>query len=513
MSSALSDQVDFEASQAGQPPFRSLVRTSANDPIHASSALADPYHQCRYPDIIGFLQILQTFLTSQGVQPCDCITVELNNSVRAALTALALLDAGYSMITMPVSGQGARGGGNEVPSPRFSKWIIGVRTEKGAAKAPLTDPEQYLFVQANPAFQPSNARPLASAPNLFFRTSGSLGDPKLAMHSHARFRRNVLNARSQVRLRSDYRIALPTPIFHLYGLGVGFLAGFASGASIDFQERGNLLRFLEREEDFNPNVAFVTPSFCEALLMGRKTPRRYELMITSGDKISDSVFHRSEKMHGPMINSYGSTEMGSVSTGNLEMSSEIRCRSVGVPYPGVSYRIAPIAVNPTDDANVGELQLKYDYGFEGYVDLSGNPLTPPSSFDDGWYRTGDLAALGEHGTLEVLGRCDLSINRNGVLLPFADVENRLREIDGVSETAVAAGADGIRGRALVAFVVLARGEEASGGELRARYAERAPAYAVLDAVHIVETLPKLASGKIDRRALARLAEQQSSVQD
>jgi acyl-coenzyme A synthetase/AMP-(fatty) acid ligase len=138
---------------------------------------------------------------------------------------------------------------------------------------------------------------------------------------------------------------------------------------------------------------------------------------------------------------------------------------------------------------------------------------PPAAFDGDWYRTGDLAKLGEHGMLEVLGRCDLSINRNGVLLPFADVENRLREIDGVAETAVAAGTDSIRGHSLIAFIVLARGHMATERELRAKYGQHAPAYAVLDEVRIIEVLPKLPSGKIDRRALAALALQKAIVQN
>ncbi len=500
---------DMHQSAQAAPPealaFRSLIRTAANDPRHAASVLADSYQQCRFPEIPAHVERLQTFLSSQDLRTSDCLVVELNNSVRGALTALALLDAGYSFVAMPVQGQGSRGGGNEVQLPHFCRRVVSVRTDKDAARASLDAPDDYLTVSDNPSWNPLLQFDRSDSPCLYFRTSGSLGSPKLATHGYARFCANVRNALAQFNLNPSHRIALPTPIFHLYGLGVGFLGGFAGGASIDLQERGNFLRYLDREREFKPNVAFVTPAFCETLIRSRKTPRLYELMITSGDRISDATFRRSEAVHGPMVNSYGCTEMGSVATGNLDMPPEVRCATVGRPYPGVSYRIVPLGKGEGEEIS-GELQLKYINGFVGYVDMDGNPLVPPNAFDDGWYRTGDLAMAGKEGTLLVLGRCDLSVNRNGVLLPFADVESRMRELAGVEEAAVTVGPENIRGRTLIAFCVLAKGIAVSDKELRAQYAARAPAFSVPDVVHIVEALPKLASGKIDRLALASLAE-------
>ncbi len=157
------------------------------------------------------------------------------------------------------------------------------------------------------------------------------------------------------------------------------------------------------------------------------------------------------------------------------------------------------------DTTAGELQIRHAYGFEGYVDLSGNRLVLEKAFDGEWYRTGDLAMPGLGGTLMVLGRCDLSVNRNGVLLPLADIESRMRELASVEEVVVAAGPDNMRGRSLVAFCVTSRGAAVTGPQLRASFAKIAPAYSVPDAVQVMSALPKLASGKVDRLALAQLA--------
>jgi acyl-coenzyme A synthetase/AMP-(fatty) acid ligase len=161
---------------------------------------------------------------------------------------------------------------------------------------------------------------------------------------------------------------------------------------------------------------------------------------------------------------------------------------------------------PIDDRlDRGELQIQSEFGFEGYVDLDGRELIPPRAFDGDWYRTGDLAASGADGTLAVLGRCDLSVNRQGVLLPLAEVESRMRALASVDEVAVAPGPENIRGRSLVAFCVISQGCQTTAAALRANYARIAPAFSVPEVVRIVSELPKLANGKVDRQALARWA--------
>jgi acyl-coenzyme A synthetase/AMP-(fatty) acid ligase len=485
-------------------PFRSLIRGSAANPVHASSVLADVSHECTYGEIPGYLEAIQQYLSNSGVRAGDCITLELPNSVCAALTVLAVLDASYSVMLMPPRGMSARAGAHDLATPRFSRWLVSVGAG-GPAHANLASPGSFIQIRPNECYDSAASGPAEGSPRLFAKTSGSLGIPKLSVHHFARKLSNILAVLERLRLEPSHRIALPTPIFHAYGLGVGFLPGFLAGASIDFQERANLLRFLEREQDFDPNVAFVTPTFCETLLRARKSARRYRFMVTGGDRTSDSTRARSEAMHGPLINAYGNTEMGLVSAAELSMAPALRSGTVGRPLPKVTFRIVESAVAGTGSEMVGELQIRSEYGFDGYVDLDGNCLHRPDVFDGDWFRTGDLASAGPEGTFRVLGRCDLSMNRNGVLLPFADVEARLRELGDVEEAAVAAGQEDIRGRTLVAFCVMARGSNLSEQELRGQHAKRVPAFAVPDAVRIVDALPKLPNGKLDRRSLAGMA--------
>lgn len=483
--------------------FNAMIRDTAARTQNRSAVLADSYHNCPYPELPRYLDGIRAFLRKAGVRPQECVTVELNNSVRSALILLALLDGGYSTVLMPIPGQGARVAGDEANYARFSRSVLTVNAHKPGAPLESTSPADFLSVRRNDAFDPRAALRVDAGPWFFYRTSGSLGASKLVMYSYKQLYLNMLKTAALREFDASHRVALPVPIYHGYGVQSGLLATLHGGASVDFQERSNVLLFLEREADFDPNVAFVTPSFCDMLVRARRSPRRYLYVFTGGDRLSEATFRRSEELHGPMLNGYGSSEFGMLTATDLGMSYELRSRTVGRPLPGIEVRLVPIEGDATPGQ--GELCVRTHFGFDGYVDLDGRPTGRARSADDGWWRTGDLAQEGPEGTLIVLGRCDISVNRQGVLLPLGEVESRLRALAGVQEAAAAPGPETPRGRAIVAFCVLADGSETDGGTLRSSYAQGVPAFAVPDVVRVVEALPKLGTGKLDRRALARMA--------
>jgi acyl-coenzyme A synthetase/AMP-(fatty) acid ligase len=197
--------------------------------------------------------------------------------------------------------------------------------------------------------------------------------------------------------------------------------------------------------------------------------------------------------------------MGFVFCGDLGMSAELRCRTVGRPLPFVDFRVVKDQHSSADSP--GTLQIRYRYRSEGYVDFGGSALGYGGTLLDGeWYSSADLARPGPDGTVEVLGRCDLSVKRNSVLLPFADLEDALRDLDGVEDAGVAAGPEGIRGRMLVGYCKVRHGGEQAEAQLRAELAHRVPPFAVPERIRAVPALPRLPNGKIDRATLGRWAQ-------
>jgi acyl-coenzyme A synthetase/AMP-(fatty) acid ligase len=488
-------------SPTGVAAFHSRIQQLATRADFRSSSLVDTDHECHYREIPDHLRAIQSHLASRGVAAGDCIGVELGNSVRSALLLLALLDAGVGVVLSPARSSSRP----ESTVPRFCAWSLSIGADTG--QAALHDPAAYLLVQRNDAFNPTDMQVPCHAGSIFLRSSGSLSSPKLVAHQLGRLVGNALNVLGRLQLRASHRVTLPVPIFHMYGLGAGFLPALCAGASIDFLDGANVLKYLERERRFDPNVAFLTPTFCDFLLRVRRSPRPYEFVVSAGDTIRASVFERMEELHGPLLNLYGSTEMGSISVASIDLPRELRRVTAGTPYAEVQYRIVEDAFDQEVKSGFGELQLKYEYGFQGYVDADGRFVDSSAVFDDGWFRSGDYATVQPDDALQIIGRRDLSVKRNGRLLPLSDVEHRLRDTAGIRQVAVALGGETIRGRRLVAFCVAEDGATLEAAQIRRSYATNVPAYAVPDDFIIVEAIPTLPNGKVDRRALATLAQQ------
>ena len=490
-------------------PTRSLValREAIDSPLNEASVVVDADHTCRFSELRGLISGIQSHLAEHDVQPGDCVVLELANSVPSALLALSCLDAGLSVMLVPMEGLGARVGGAEFQVPPFCRFIATVRAGLRPGQRRLGAPETYIAVRRNPDYDSASAAAHVHG-RLYLRTSGSLGVPKLVAWSLESFLTNVRHARERLGLGRTHRVALPVPIFHGFGFGAAFLSCMFGGASVDLQDRSNLLRYLERERQFDPNVAFVTPSFCEILTRGRRAARRYEFMLSGGDRIGETAFLRSEKIHGPMIGAYGCSEMGFVFCGDLGLSAEVRSRTVGRPLPFVEFRVVTEPSSSGD--RLGTLQIRYPYRSEGYVDFGGSAVGYDGALlDDGWFSSADLARPGPDGTVEVIGRQDLSVKRNSMLLPFADLEAALRDLDGVEDAGVAVGPEGIRGRMLVGYCAVTRGRAQSEAHLRAELANRVPAFAVPERIRAVPALPRLPNGKIDRRTLASWAQSET----
>jgi len=499
------EQEDMSDATSGDGPTESLaaLRDAIDSPLNGASVLADAYHTCRFSELRGLFSGIQAHLAERNVLPGDCIALELANTVPSALLALSCLDADISIMLVPMEGLGARVAGTHFEAPRFCRWIVAVRDGLRPGQRNLTAPETYIVVRRNPDYDAASAAGRVRG-RLYLRTSGSLGVPKVVAWSVENFLTNVRHARERLGLGRAHRVALPVPIFHGFGFGAAFLSCVFAGASVDLQDRANLLRYLERERQFDPNVAFVTPSFCEILTRGRRAPRPYEFMLTGGDRIGETAFFRSEELHGPLISAYGCSEMGFVFCGDLGMSAELRCRTVGRPLPFASFRVVP--EQQASDESLGTLQIQYRYRSEGYVDFGGSAIGFDGALLEGdWYPSADLARPGPDGTVEVLGRRDLSVKRNSMLLPFADLEAALRDLDGVEDAGVAIGPEGIRGRMLVGYCKVKHGGEQAEARLRAALANRVPSFAMPERIRAVPTLPRLPNGKIDRTTLSRWA--------
>jgi acyl-coenzyme A synthetase/AMP-(fatty) acid ligase len=471
--------------------------------LSGSATLSDGRQEFAWASVPRALAALATFFDEQGLAPRDPVALECASSVPGALTLLALLSRGATVVLLPHPGIAIP----NAPLPSFVTRRLRVRHPSVEGQA-ISAWHPETFVEAHPVVcsHPLPADSPLRKQHLILRTSGSLAEPKWVVHTHAGLLANARNAIERLGLEATDRVLIPVPLGHMYGLGAGFLPALTVGARIELLEAANLVRYLERERAFHPTVAFLTPNLCSMLLRPRSAPTHYRHIVVAGDKLSAPSFHQAAAIYRRVVNLYGSTEMGVICATDARQPLASDAVTVGQPLPGVRLRVERRAgddagAGPGDGEDAGELLCAHPHGFIGYLDLEGHPVPVESAAGPAWYATHDLARLQEHGALEVLGRSDHATKRDGRLVMLAEVERALARLPSIAGAAIVLGGLTMRGRAMIAFVTAQNGAEIDLGRLRHAAMEALPSYAVPDELRLIPALPLLPSGKLDRRAL------------
>jgi|CXWL01.1.fsa_nt_gi amino acid adenylation domain-containing protein len=191
---------------------------------------------------------------------------------------------------------------------------------------------------------------------------------------------------------------------------------------------------------------------------------------------------------------------------------------IGLPLPGQFAAIIDEAFRPVADGEVGELVVsgsQLSLGYLNDLEKTRNAFVSMPWEDQGpqnrWYRTGDLAFVNASAKIECLGRMDAQIKIGGQRMELGEVEAALRSAANITEVAVIAHpyVDGLP-QGVIAFVAKDLGLSESR-EIRAICSDLLPAAFVPHKIISVAALPLNASGKIDRPALKRLAEESSGT--
>jgi malonyl-CoA/methylmalonyl-CoA synthetase len=166
---------------------------------------------------------------------------------------------------------------------------------------------------------------------------------------------------------------------------------------------------------------------------------------------------------------------------------ERRAGTVGMPLPGISARIKD-----------GEVQLRGPNIFAGYWRRED---ATRAAFDDGWFKTGDMAECSPDGYYTLLGRKSDLIISGGFNIYPREIEEFLEEQEEVAEAAVVGMPDRLRGEIPVAYLVAQKTFDAAVLETRCR--EKFASFKIPRAFVAVEKLPRTALGKVQKHMLLR----------
>jgi fatty-acyl-CoA synthase len=342
-------------------------------------------------------------------------------------------------------------------------------------------------------------------PLLVLYTSGSTGRPKGAVLPHRQIYWNAAATTTAWELGADDVAPVSTPFFHTGGWNVFATPLWHRGGTIvlvDAFEPDDFLRMMEEE---GCTVALTVPTM---LLMLAESPRwsrplpRLRRFVSGGAPCPASLAQRVREAGYTFREGYGLTECGPNCFAIPDEEAVRRPGSVGWPVPFLEMRLDAGDGREAEAGEPGELLLRGPQVFSGYLR---NPAQTAEAFTaDGWLRTGDLAVRDADGAYRICGRRKEMYISGGENVFPAEVEAALAECPGVAECVVVGVPDEKWGEVGRAFVVARADALLVEADVVAHARARLAGYKVPKSVFILPEIPRLGSGKPDRRALAAL---------
>jgi acyl-[acyl-carrier-protein]-phospholipid O-acyltransferase/long-chain-fatty-acid--[acyl-carrier-protein] ligase len=353
-------------------------------------------------------------------------------------------------------------------------------------------------------------------------SSGSTGDPKGVMLSHYNIGSNIQQIAQTFTLRRHDRLLGVLPFFHSFGFTVTLCLPAVLGVGVVYHPNPlDLTAISERVRDYRVTFLLATPTFLQAY-MRRCQPEDFgslQYVLVGAEKLPERVALAFEDRFGIRpLEGYGCTECSPVVSVNTRDFRAPGFRQIGTkrgrighPVPGVAVRIAdPDTMAPLAPGQSGLLLVRGPNVMEGYL---GRPDKTAEVLRDGWYLTGDIAAVDEDGFLTITDRLSRFSKIGGEMVPHVKVEEKLHELAGATEqTFVVAGVpDSKKGERLVVLHRLPEEklkaclEKLNDSGLPNLWLPRPNQF------FAVESFPYLGTGKLDLRKIRDLAAQAASA--
>ncbi len=432
---------------------------------------------------------LANALAARGAAPGDRVAMQVSKSAEAIMVYLACVRAGYVLVPMNT--------GYTVDEVDFlvadAQPTVVLDDARLAGLGAEADAMSTTFVD-----HPSTPDELAA----ILYTSGTTGRPKGAMLSHRNLASNSAILADIWGFTERDVLLHALPIFHTHGLFVATNCSIANGSPMVFLERFDVeevIRVLPR-----CTVMMGVPTFYTRLLahpdFGVETCASMRLFISGSAPLLASVHAEfAERTGHAILERYGMTETSMLTSNPLD--GERRSGTVGFALPGVDVRVVDDEGAVVSRGTVGSIDVRGPNVFSGYwrrPDLTATEFTA-----DGWFRTGDLGRFDDQGYLHIVGRSKDLIISGGLNVYPKEIEDVIDRLEGVVESAVVGVPDADFGEAVVAVVVCAPGVTVDLAALRAGVRERLASFKVPKRVHVVDSLPRNAMGKVEKAVLRR----------
>ena len=393
------------------------------------------------------------------------------------------------------------------------------RIAAAGAEPAQVDDYETLIAAADAGFVPTEHAEDEAVAMCY--TSGTTGRPKGVAYSH---RSTVLHTLVGClpecwSLRGSDVVLPVTPMFHANSWGIPYGAVMLGSDLVlpgPHLHPADLLDLMVQEP---PTIALGVPTIWLGLIQALEAePQRWALpegmrSLVGGAAVPEALIRRFAAQGVSIVQGWGMTETSPVATisydkaellraGMTEDERYARRAMAGVPVPLVDLRIiGDSGEAPWDGEAVGEIQVRGPFITGSYHAVA---REPEKFTDDGWLRTGDVAAVDPHGYVRIADRTKDLIKSGGEWISSVDLENAIMGHPAVAEAAVIAIAHPRWSERPLACVVRRPGATLDAEGLREFLAPKFAKWQLPDAIEFVDAIPRTSTGKFWK---ARLREQ------
>jgi fatty-acyl-CoA synthase len=354
--------------------------------------------------------------------------------------------------------------------------------------------------------QPLPAVELDSYRDLFciLYTSGTTGSPKGVMITHRSVVQSGIAIANSLKCNANDVFLICTPIFHIFGMACNLMSAVYSQVKMVLQERYSpkeALQLIEREK---VTIHHAVPAMfkMELNILNFESFDLSSLRagITGADVCPlDTVKAIREKMGMVLCISFGTTETGAVTITPFEATEDRIFETVGKALEGNEVKIVNDRREVLPPGQIGEIACRGFGVMKGYYNM---PKQTAEVLDqDGWYYTGDLGVMDEHGYIQFVGRKKELIIRGGYNIYPKEIENVLQQHPSVLASAVIGLPEPVLGESVYAVIQPKEGVHVTETEILEFLRPLLADYKLPNKVVFVPQFPITASGKIQKGKL------------
>lgn len=444
-------------------------------------------------------------LQQRGVQPGDRVAVLAHN--RGETFALLFAAAELGAILFPMNW-------------RLSQAELAWQLENSGASLLITDAANAdaaldldcpaVSMEDGPSAAAADLVPCAGSALsdtwMLMYTSGSTGRPKGAMLTHEQVHWNAINTILACDLRTDSSTLTFTPMFHTGGMNCLSTPMLHRGGHVIITPKldpGQALALIAEERITHlMGVPTIYQMLADHEAFATTDLSAVEDALCGGAALPLPLLHRYLERGIPLRQGFGLTEVGPNCFSTPPHEVQRKLGTVGQAIHHIEAKVVRPDGTTCDPGEPGELLLRGPVVCCGYWN---NPEATARSIKDGWFYTGDILSVDAEGYFSVRGRLKEMYISGGENVYPAEVEAAIAELDGVALVAVVGIPDERWGEVGCAFLQATPGHTLDGAAIKAALEGRLARFKRPKKIVVLDELPRIGSGKIDKKTLKALA--------